>query len=354
MKLFGPVSIAALAMALASCGGGDSSSAPPATGGGVAAPAPTPSPTPTPTPTPTQSATTTTAFDDLTGDQVFDAACARGASSELRQQIIRFDEGFTFAFADATDSWTVAGETPDGTIGTSFAPSDIVQSEEGILTLYQRASVTGTGPSEIFAFGVPQWPNLPANFVRGGFVQSALENGSVASFNCVFGVPTALNDVVPAATINFSQEIDAAGTLVVFDGLQGTSFDLAPTTFTASADPATGLVMLTIALRGTEFSFDPNTGQRIDSTEIVEFGSVSGNASISDQEQAMVGDLAGEGTSSQSGLFSGWFFGPQGAELGITISGSEQRIDGTNTSFSLGITGTQDQQGAAAVSGPML
>lgn len=331
-------SIVALALTLAACGGGGSTSTPPATGGSGGTPTPTPAPTPTPTPTPV----TYTAFNDLSGDQTFGAACAKGASIAQDQQVIRFDEGFTFSFTEANETWTIAGEAPDGSFDTMFGPNDIVQSQPGILTLYQRANSSGMGASELFAFGVPQWPTATATYVRGGFVQSTLSNGAVGSYNCVFGVPTLLEDELPSQVINFTQEIDAAGTLVVFSGTSSTSFDLAPTTFEVSADPTTGEVTLAFQLRGTEFSFDPNTGERIDSTDVVDLGTLNGNATVSDQEQVIVGDLTAGSNSSLSGLFSGWFFGPQGVEIGITVSGREQRTDGSNVSFSFGVTGTQD------------
>ena len=337
MKLKFAALCAPIAM-LAACGGGDS--APPPTGGG----GPTPSPSPSPSPTPSISYT---AFDDLTGDQVFNTACAEGIDIQRTNTIALFDEDFTFAFAAASETWTIAGESREGPINTSFGPADITEEDPGVLVLYQRPSPTG-GPSEIFAFGTPQWPNADPQYVRGAFLQSERDNGSVASFNCVFGVPTDLNDELPTSTVTYNQESEVFGSLLEITGPAGneifTSYDLAPTTMTVSADPTTLEVSFDIDLRGFEVTFDATTGDRIVSTDVTSFGVYTGEAFVSDEGKQTLrgGNLFRDGAVQLFAPATGWFFGPQGEEIGLVFTATEDIVPGGVRSFSFGMTGRQD------------
>lgn len=330
------------ALALAACGGGGGSSSPPATaGGGTATPAPAPAPTPPPI--------TYTAFDDLTGDQTFMTACAAGASTEFTVDANAFSAtGFVTIDRSASgDTFTVSGGTRAGEVNTTFRPEDIVQDEPGVLTLFQRPT-TANGLTEVLAFGTPQWPTTTAQYVRGAFFLALSETGIPVGQNCIFGVPTELNDELPTSTITYTMEIDAAGSAVTATSTAGPiqkAFNLAPTTFTISADPTTGVVSYTIDLKGFEQSAGPD-GLPVDSTEVTEFGTYTGSANVGgaagEEAQFFAGDLLKEGAIGLNAQTSGWFFGPQGIEVGVVVSGTEQLVDGSFISFSFGITAQQD------------
>ena len=242
----------------------------------------------------------------------------------------------TYSFAEAAQNWMVTGDTITNQFNLSVGPTDISQDDPVVQTLYLRPSATG-GPSEIFVLGTPQWPTAVADFVRGSFFQT--DTG--LSFNCVFGVPTRLDDPLPSSTITYSQEIDAAGTLVAFSGQTAASFDLAASTFTITADPTRGNVVISVDVKGNEFSFDAN-GNRIDSPDVTGFGTIEGAAFAAGNEQSLFADLSKATGLSFSGAVSGWFFGPQGEEIGLVFSGREQLTDGSQVSFSFGITAQRD------------
>lgn len=331
--------VALCALALAACGGDGGSAPPPATGGGAGGGGGTPTPTPTP------SAITYTAFNDLTGNQTFSTACAIGANATQAIGFSIFSDtgGITYSFAEADETWTNASNGTFGEFSETFGPADIIENAPGVRTFYQRLNPAG-GLSDIFVFGAPQWPTASADYVRGSFFQSSDGGG----FNCVFGVPTVLEDDLPSTTITYSQEIDAAGTLVNFPSQSGAgfgptakSFDLSPSTFTVTANPTTGVVSISADIRGFEFTFDAN-GNRIDGTEITEFGTMTGDAQVTDTEQTLFADMFNPSAVNFLANASGWFFGPQGEEIGIVFSGSQSQTDGSVVSFSFGITAQVD------------
>ncbi len=337
--------VALCAVVLAACGGGDgssNSSTPPATGGGGGGTGGGGGGTPTPPPP----AITYTAFNDLTGDQSFQTACAIGANSMQTFAFSLFSDagGISYSFAEAGETWTNTSNGAFGGFSETFGPSDIVEDEPGVRTFYQRQNPAGV-LSDIFVFGTPQWPNATPDYVRGSFFQSS-EGGA---FNCVFGVPTLLEDDLPSSTVTYSQETDAAGTLVTFPGQSGagfgptaTSFDLSPTAFTVTANPDTGVVTISVDIRGVEFSFDAD-GNRVDGTDITEFGTMTGEAQVTDTEQTLFADMFNPDGINFIASASGWFFGPQGEEIGIVFSGRQSLADGSAVSFSFGITAQQDQ-----------
>lgn len=317
--------VALCALALAACGGGGDSSTPPPTGGGGGGGG---------TPTPTPPAITYTAFNNLTGDRTFRTACALGANNSQNFQTSVFNDpgGITFSFAEASQIWTNASNGGFGEFSETFGPADLVENIPGVRTFYQRAD-PNSGFTERFVFGTPQWPSATADYVRGAFFQSS--NGG--SFNCVFGVPTQTDDRLPTSTITYSPQLDAFGTLVNFNGQTATTYDLDPTTGTITADPVTGIVTISVNLRGFEFSFDAN-GNRVDSSVITEFGTTTGQAQVTQGAQGFLAQMEKANGIGFVAAASGWFFGPQGEEIGIVFSGRESLVDGSNVSFSFGIS----------------
>lgn len=326
----------ALALALVACGGGGSSS-PPATGGGGGTPAPSPSPSPAPI--------TYTAFDDLTGDREFNTACANDGSFAGQQAagITTFSDFFTFAFTEATETWRVAGPTLDDTFDSSFDPSNISSQQDGEFVVYRREfSLNGRDVAEFFAILTPQFQGGTAQYVRGGdAILFGVNNQQQAFYRCVFGVPTELDDELPTSSIVFNASLDANGNATVTNGADpAVQYNLDVSDLELTADPASGEIQVTLNVRGREITRDPNTGDVTVSDTETELGTFSGTTAITGDVQGFEGVLT-DSNGLFVGEYSGWFFGPQGAEIGVALYGNQTRNDGSELRFGLSIAGPQ-------------
>jgi hypothetical protein len=344
---FRSVALCASIAMLSACGGGGGTPTPTATG----TPAPTPVPTPSPTPPPTT-------FNELTGDQVFNTACVSDTTIPGQINFSRFSEGFTFNFQEAGEIWSVQGQSANlDTFDISFGPDDISAEEEGLFVVYRKESPLSTSTparEDIFGFGAPQAENSAGDTQIGEFVRLANFIGipqrnnpsgpaGVSDLrNCVFGIATELDDTLPSTTITFSSLLSNNGTASVRLGNDPLRFfDLDDSILTFTADPATGDLSFTLELQGQEVTPDPNGGPPIVSDTVTPLGSFSGNASISGDVQGFEGTTANS-TGLAAGEFTGWFFGPQGAELGLAVNGNAQLQDSSIVNFRMTIGGPQD------------
>jgi len=105
--------------------------------------------------------------------------------------------------------------------------------------------------------------------------------------------------------------------------------------------PSTGEVAYTLNLQGQEVTRDPNDNSTVISETITPLGTYSGSDNFNGEAQGFLG-LNINDSGAVIGDFTGWFFGPQGAEIGIVISGQTQLQDSTELDFSLAFGGPQD------------
>lgn len=324
---------------LGACGGGGSTPTPQATGGGTGTGTP-----PTATPTPTY-----TAFNDLSGPQEFDTVCAAvGVFTDRQPRVVKLDEGFNFQLEPATnESWTIAGPSPDADFNQVFTRDENTFEEPGIFINYLDLTPTGAGrlPAN-FSIFTPQWPDDTPEYLRlSTFSPSSRDlDMDIPDYECVFGVPLVLGDTLPSTQQTYTTQFAVSGTYYVFDGPFAATFNLFPSNFNAALDPATGIVDFTLELKGTQVAFlDVLTGFRPapEPADIRDFGTYTGQATLSDQERAFSGELNKENAINPSTAFSGWLFGPQGAEIGIAAAGSENLVDGANVAFSFTVAAPQ-------------
>ncbi|MFL0356890.1 hypothetical protein ACI5KX_10475 [Erythrobacter sp. GH1-10] len=328
----------ALALAVAACGGGGGSAPPPTTGGGGGTPAPSPSPSPTPT------SVSYTKFDDLTGDREFNTACSLNPTISGGQGfggITLFTDFFTFAFTEASETWRVAGPTLSDTFDSSFGPSDISSQQAGEFTLYRREiTVNGNSVPEFFVLITPQLANGSVDYVRGGdAVLFGINSQTQAFYRCVFGVPTELDDALPASTVSYDQFVSANGNARVTDGAGVvTQYNIEDTQIEVTANPANGEITVTLDVRGREVTRDPTTGQITTSSTVTQLGTFTGNTAIDGTIQGFEGGLS-DSNGQFVGEYSGWFFGPQGIELGIALHGTQNRNDASTLTFGVSMAG---------------
>ncbi|MEL7190484.1 MAG: hypothetical protein AAGK17_13100 [Pseudomonadota bacterium] len=281
----------------------------------------------------------------MTGDQVFNTACASVANPQGNPSITLFPDNFTLAFEEASETFTAAGSSPFGDIDASFGPADIVAEEAGVFTLYFRDSgqtVNGNPFNNVFAFGTPQFNGGSAEYVRLAELITIPAGQTVpSSFQCALGIPTELDDPLPQTVLNFGASLGANGTATRLAGTDFTIFSAADSVLSLTADPTNGSIDFTIDVRGRESTPNPAGGLPILSDTVEDLASFSGSTSIDGSVQSFSG-LTANDQGLFAGEFSGWFFGPQGAEIGIAINGQVQLPDASTVSFLVVFGGPQD------------
>lgn len=316
----GKVSALAIALTLGACGGGDS--APPT--GGTPTPTPTATATPTPTPTPTPSYPT---FAELAGDREFKTACGGLYGSSERIDALGFGRlasvatNLSINYTEADESWQTIGRDYFGAnFDFTFTPA-MLQANPPANTVYYRKD-NADGTTERFYLGSRPLGSSPPDYLRTSLLTYRIGTGAPEFRYCVFGVPTQLTDPLPASTITFANAA-IGGTGFVNATTSIAQYDLGESTVTVSADPATGEIPVILRLVGRQFTPSGLSDTRTPlgeyrGTAIVDPSVQSYNDAFTDADRVLLG-----------GNFAGWFFGPQGAEIGFAYSIKAQNQDGS-------------------------
>jgi len=317
---------AGLALALVACGGEDGGGSPPPTGGGGGGgggggtPTPSPSPSPSPSPTPTYQT-----FNQLTGTQTFQTACAGIQQGGGIQPIFPSDFGEPLATGNGlsferqnADTWNIQASG----FNTSFGPAALSASPPANTVLYTRPSGVVGAPPDRFSIVARPFGTQAAEYVRGSRLFFGVQAGQVLDFYCVFGVPTLLSDSVPTSTVNYSA-FNAGGFLFANGPAGIAQFDLTDTTATLSANPANGEVTTRITIRGRQF-----TPSGLSPT-VTDFGAFDATATVDGTQTSFRGVLENSSINVLSMAFTGWFFGPQGREAGFAFNVFIDQPDGT-------------------------
>lgn len=304
--------IGAMALVMTGCGGGGSSSNPPTGGGGT--PTPTASPSPTPTPTPI----TYTAFADLTGDQDFSSSCVSRRRTGLSAGIVgptAFGTDATIAVREADESYRFVF---DG-VGATFLPGDRRENAPEENIAFQI--IDNEGRSTSLSIFPPQISGERADYVR--FLNFNGRDGAdnLVEIHCITGVPTELADSRPSGPVT-ALDLGVVGSALVQPSNEpGTrTMNLGPSVISLTADAATGEISGTIDLKGRRMV----NGM----TEVLDLETYTFVAMIDGTEQTFKGQI-GDSQNTQVGEFAGWFFGPQGIEVGFAFTISDMTPDGT-------------------------
>lgn len=296
--------IAACAL-LTACGGGGSSSAPPTSG----TPAPSPSPTPSPTPTPTPSASYST-FAALTGDRAFASSCGElvvSGSNYFAIGSTAFGNGIPISYAASSQTYTVAA--PPLTI--AYGPADLDPAAPTDTIGYRK--VDSANFANRFSITRPTLASGSLDYVRHARTLFRETNGTIHDAFCVIGVPTLLTDPLPSSSINFPA-YSLRGTASATISGSRKQYDLAESTMTFTANPTSRAVNLSITLVGREISSTGLSDTRIN------FGQFDGQSSVDGAAQSFGMTLQSPTRISSGSQAAGWFFGPSGAELGLTFT----------------------------------
>lgn len=323
------VSALAMALTLVACGGG-STSTPTPTPTSTGSPTPTPSPSPTPTPAPY------TKFADLTGDQQFKAGCGGLYGPSERIDAFGFGRADTVPgalsidFADSTDAWTLAGEAYSGTeFSFTFTPAMIQPNPPEDAVYYRKDNPDGS--AERFYLSARKLGGTAPDYVRGSLLTYRIGSAAPEYRYCVFGVPTRLDDTTPSSTVTYGNV--AVGGVAFTAGAAITQYDLSESTVTVSANPTTGEIPVVLKLVGRAF-----TPTGLSDTRVA-LGEYRGTATIDGSDQSFNDALTDADRALLGGNFGGWFFGPQGIEIGFAFSVKAQNADGSTITAAGAVTG---------------
>ncbi len=222
----------------------------------------------------------------------------------------------------------------------SFGPPDLAEDDRPNKVVYERRDLQNR-PLR-FAYNFPRALTATPEYVRDVVVASPLPDSTLGIFQCVIGVPTALEDKIPDVTetsgfISYSNYGVRGDVYVDFnDGRASEQYALDRTTIDFRAKPDTGLITLSMNLIGRQYQPDGSL-----SDDEVSFGVVSGETTIDGTEQNFSELMTITSSDNMaSGTFGGWFFGPSGAEMGLVIGAGQNRSDGATLSISAVIIGT--------------
>lgn len=279
MKRIACLSLLALPLALSACGGGST---------GTTAVASTPG-----SPTTPGTTYTYTKLADMSGDRTFQTAgvhynsvtgaLANGTADAL-------GSGATVSYVASTDTYNLSatGQT------ASFAPVDLVtaQSSPNVANtlVYQKTSASG---SDSLRLVVPVVGGVALSYtLLGNWTHNVTGVGST-SYIAVGGAPTQAGDVPKTGTANYTVIVN--GSVIPTAGSPNLLNGTASGTF--SANFGAGTVSTTLNLQGASSNF----------------GTLSGSGTIASASSGFTGTFS----SVTSGGFSGSFFGPQAAEMGM-------------------------------------
>lgn len=311
-------------LVLSACGGGGSSSGggAPTGGGGT----PTPSPSPSPTPSPTYST-----YAELTGNQTFALTCA-GLERDSFQAFSSIPIPFgmdtqTLSYDASADTWTVSGE-----VSQTFGPADAVTSTNPLVENYYRIDQTGAPPKTLL-IAAPEPGGSKLQYARSMFYQlpnTAL--GTTQNRNCVFGVPSDPNDRPSASTVSYTA-FDLAGTITrQFDDNSVASYSLSGSNISVSVNMNTYSVSIAMDVTGT-LANSSGSGLAASAPNTIDLGTLTATDVGINDEPYGIGGLFNYEDVDKNIPFEGWFFGPQGKEIGFAITYSSNDPDITNRTW---------------------
>ena len=304
---------------LTACGGGDSSG--PSTGG----PSPTPPPPPPPPPT-----FSYTKFADLTGTQTFQSTCG-GEELYFGDTFVfggtRFGEGIEIVSDRSGPTYQITIPQlvfePESTV--SFFQVDRDPAAPSTAEAYLKTDANGR--TQRLAVFAPRVNDVALEYTRQASLFVQRETGFINAI-CAFGVPTKLNDN-PASTRTYGKSYTSALLRKVeMASSSGPTrfFSASASTATATANPATGAIDITLTIRGQEIV----GGVRSDTIE--ELGTYRASTTIDGSEQSFVDTVVNDANTT-AGTFGGWFFGPQGRTLAVSFGINDRRPDDSDIRF---------------------
>lgn len=349
----------ALALALVACGGGGDSGGPqtsapapapaptptptpPTTGDlNITTPGPNPSPTPMPTPTPTPTPVTSyTAFDDLTGLQSFRTACyglaSNGSNALGREHSSFFTDEELLSFQVESNTWSISRffSPTQGNQAISedvtFGSQDIPANASPDFFSFAKANLVGGTDGLIITKSQVQ--NVTFDYLRTALFTRTDSQAQRGRTWCVFGVPSETEDTFPIERTEYAT-IVVSGVGFIEDEVANTlspAFDIKDSIATLSVDvDDEEEVVSTLQLRGREIMSDGSLSTTLTDFESLDYAFSAINTapnsalSLADPETERAefrGNFALNDTSLIGANYLGWFFGPQGNEVGYAFS----------------------------------
>lgn len=283
---------------LAACGGGGSSSPP--TGGGGETPAPSPSPT-----------FNYTAFDSSTGDQRFQSACAPTRfenTSAFALDAQPFGSGLLFEYTAASQTWDITGDT----YVLEFNPNDLRPNQPDNVQLFVRQIASGA--LQVFILAKPEIDNGIAEYVRYAIISAQRFDRTDRLYRCLIGVPTQSGDQFAPGSREY-RSFTFGGTAFVerTDGSRE-EYSISALNPQLAIDRATDSLNLQVQIEGARIN-----GPAATDGDPISFEAIAGSNDQDNNPGPFGGSLT-NAANNRVGSYTGQFFGPQGSEIGLTMS----------------------------------
>ncbi|GGD52059.1 hypothetical protein GRI62_05690 [Erythrobacter arachoides] len=297
--VFRIVTLLAGCAVLAGCGGGGGSS-------DVPGPVATSSPTPTPGATPYQT------FAQQTGNRTYATSCAAGVlkvPGTVVYPATDFGASLAIAYNAGTQLFAING--PNG-VNANFGPADLDPAPPASSSAaYSRTLADGFRARFIIGNGAGAGGTL--DYVRSAFLAAQTGAGEPLTHYCVLGVPTLITDQPASGSLTFGQ-IAVSG--VALEQVSGgfVTYDIRDSTVSLSANATTGRIAASIRLLGRRVDSGTAAGA---STEL---GTFAGTAALATNATTFSGVLTSTDRTSLQSQIGGWYFGPQGREIGASFT----------------------------------
>jgi hypothetical protein len=288
-------------LALVAGCGGESGTGSTAGSSGSATPVPAPAPAPAPAPIYPR-------YSELLGNQTFKTSCALNNVSPPDGFASPFGSNVSLNYLAATDSYALVGPF----VNAAFGPSDLDPAAPAGSKRYLKPV---NGFTERFSLGPLRAAATNLEYTQFVTSQTRLQTGAIVNHMCIFGVPTLVTDAPSGSNIPFAK-VSVSGTAWVTEGNVNRGYTLSTnSTATLAANVTTGRVTVTMRLVGS-FSV-PTTATPVPD---INLGDFVGAGDIDVSQATISGQFDTTGNLVAANNFSGWFFGPRGAEAGLIFA----------------------------------
>lgn len=229
---------------------------------------------------------------------------------------LAFGSGPSLGYTAATQTYLLTPNTGDaGLFGTqprSFGPSE---RDPAVTTVASYVRTTNNF-QERLTLGSNAAGGGSPDYARGLFLRVPLFGNSTtntaAQYQCVYGVPTRLDDLPTTAVTYTRGGLNGVATNYPSSGAPE-SYAVNQSEVTVAADFAANRLTLTVHLLG---QLQTSSGTATATTDL---GTYRGIATIDRSIGSYGGQITSGDRAVQTATFAGWFFGPQAAEPALSI-----------------------------------
>ena len=220
-----------------------------------------------------------------------------------------FGGSLSIAYNAGTQLYSITG--PNG-VSLDLGPQDLESTPPaGVSASYSR--LLSNGFRQRFIIGNGALASGTADYVRSVYVAAQTGAGEPLIHYCVLGVPTLLTDRPPNGSYTFGQ-FAVSGLALEQTAAGASPYDIRDSVVSLVANTTNGTVTANIRLVGRKVE------NGVPSGAITELGTFTGTADFDSSVTSFDGALTSANRTNLQSAIGGWFFGPQGREIGASFT----------------------------------